>query len=279
MLAVAADRKRPAIVRASAVNMLPQYRSDKADLVAKRSLNDREPVVRAAACAYFAAGDVSERLQLLTPLLNDPIRLVRSEAAHALASIPKQSLIGAARLGLQDALQERRDALRVDSDLAASHVALALLAEQQRQYLQAIKHYGDAIRVQPGVVGPRSNLAGLLERLNRSDEAKALREQELPLLLRDAGLAPDNAALQYRVGLACYLAGRLEEAESALNRAVELSPRNPDFVLFLALFYEKQQGWPEAVRFAEQLVAIQPENAMFVQTLARFQAQARENEQ
>jgi tetratricopeptide (TPR) repeat protein len=56
-----------------------------------------------------------------------------------------------------------------------------------------------------------------------------LREDELPRLGRDAELASDNAGLQYRYGLALYLAGKMDQAMERLNRAVELEPLVPDF--------------------------------------------------
>ena len=97
-------------------------------MIAQRSLTDRDPLVRAAACNYFAEGDVGERLQLLTPMLSDRVRLVRTAAATSLASVPQQTLMSTALNSLEIALADYKKALRVDSDLASSHVALALLA-------------------------------------------------------------------------------------------------------------------------------------------------------
>jgi Flp pilus assembly protein TadD len=42
-------------------------------------------------------------------------------------------------------------------------------------------------------------------------------------------LAPDSAGLQYRYGLALYLAGDMDQAMQRLNRAAELEPTVPDF--------------------------------------------------
>jgi tetratricopeptide (TPR) repeat protein len=43
-------------------------------------------------------------------------------------------------------------------------------------------------------------------------------------LARDAKLAPNIPDLQYRYGLALYLAGDLRGAEKQLQRAVDLAP-------------------------------------------------------
>lgn len=276
---LAADRKRSAFVRASAVALLPQYRSDQSEKVARRALGDRDPMVRGAACGYFADGDITDRLALLTPLLNDSTRHVRLEAANALASVPPHALMSPARRAMEDNLAEHRSALLVDGDQAGSHISLAMLAERQQDVTAAMEHYVDAIRVQPSVAGPRSNLAALLDSAGKPDEAKRLRQQELPLLARDARLAPQSAGLQYRLGLAMYLAGRLDEVEAPIARAVELEPENTSYALFLALFYERQNQLPQAIEVAQKLVALQPNNPMFAQTLAKFLRQQQAAEQ
>ena len=69
--------------------------------------------------------------------------------------------------------------------------------------------------------------------------AEELRAQELPLLGRDADLAPENANVQYRYGLALYLAGKLDEAMERLEKAVDLDPTMPTFRQARDLLKEK----------------------------------------
>ena len=68
-----------------------------------------------------------------------------------------------------------------------------------------------------------------------------LRAAELPLLRRDANLAPENAFVQYRYGLALYLAGEMDQAMDRLNRAVELEPEVDDFREARDMLKEKLQ--------------------------------------
>ena len=63
--------------------------------------------------------------------------------------------------------------------------------------------------------------------------------EELPLLERDANLAPENASVQYRFGLALYLAGRMNEALERLETAAELEPDVPDFTRARDLLKQK----------------------------------------
>ena len=143
-----------------------------------------------------------------------------------------------------------------------------------------------AIHVEPGVTGPRTNLAAVLDhRAAEADskarqaelqkdrqtmekwvaevakfrtESKNLRREELPLLARDARLAPDIPVVQYRYGMSAYLHGQFKDAERALQRAAHLDDDNPQFLLALALFYQKTERWPEAQHFAERLNRVSP---------------------
>ena len=115
----------------------------------------------------------------------------------------------------------------------------------------AVAEYRTAIRIQPDVTGPRSNLAALYENLaravppdssqakNAAAEVKRLRAEELQLLARDAKLASESAIIQYRYGLALYLAGQLDKAEAALQRACDLEPQSEQFQTALRLLREK----------------------------------------
>lgn len=271
IMELADDRRLSPMVRGSAVALLGDYRSPQAEQIATRSLRDRDPIVRAAGVEYFTFGDPADRLKLLKPLLADPIRQVRTATAQALVSIPEQAMLGEARQHFEDALAEHRAALVVDQDLAGTHLAQALLAEQQQRHAEAVGYYKDAIRVQPTVAGARSNLAVLLERMNQPERARRLREAELPLLERDAGLAPNNSALQYRLGLACYLAGRMDAAEEAVARARELDPDEPQIGLFLALFYERGQRFEEALQLTRELIRQHPDDPRFAELRQRLE--------
>ena len=246
-------RKHPSIVRASALMQLAQIDTPKALVLAARLVKDADVQVRTAATAVMEAAPLGNRLKATAPLLDDPVRSVRTEAARVLADV------GAGALNAEDsrlhkmALDEYRAGLSQHSDLAMSHMGLAILAERQQDFTSAVEAYKTAIAVQSDVTGPRSNLAALYESLARnvppgSQQAKnalaevsRLRAEELKLLKRDAELAPDVAPIQYRYGLALYLSGDLQGAKSALQRACELEPRSEQFRTGLRLLLEKMQ--------------------------------------
>ena len=124
-----------------------------------------------------------------------------------------------------------------------------MINERLQRFGDAIESYQTAMRVEPNATGPRSNLAVLLENLapNVAPEqreqflrrAKKLRKESLPLLARDAALAPNMGRIQYQYGLALYLDGQLDGAMKQLEKAVELEPENEEFEQARRLLKEK----------------------------------------
>ncbi len=251
-LAVQPDDLAPAIARASALGELAAAGVPQAAPVAKRLLDDlnENPIVRAAAINVFMSVPPAEARKALLPHIDDETRLVRTEATRVLvASGGYQTLRGSEKTRADLALREVKQALMVASDRAGAHMGWAMLCEGQGRYEEAVESYETAIRVEPMMTGPRTNLASLLERMaseNRGIQAvqwmqrvAELRVAELPLIARDADLAPDNASIQYRYGLALYLAGEMDKAMERLERAVELSPEVRDFRQARDLLQEK----------------------------------------
>ncbi len=245
----------PAMARASALSELAARDVSEAIPTAKEILQspNQDPIVRAAAIDVFMAARDPETIAVaLMPLLKDDSRLVRIEAARVLVgSGVYQTMSGAEQAGIDRALQEVKSSIMLTNDRAGAHMNWAMLCEARGRFAEAMDAYQTAMRVEPMTTGPRTNLAALLEQMSsqsspaeqadlrrRVDE---LRSGELPLLARDAKLAPKNAAIQYRYGLALYLANRLEEAMQQLEKAVELEPEVEDFKQARDLLKQKLQ--------------------------------------
>lgn len=289
------DQRLPGIVRATGLYELGQFPSRSALQVAAGLLHDDDPQVRAAAVENLQALNNNQRLaELLVPLLEDRTRLVRTEAARVLARVPAATLDGDERRTLKAALADFERGVMVNNDRAGAYMTMGVLRESQNDLESAQSNYETAIRIEPTVAGPRSNLAALLDRLAdeleeqvrrraQSDQegaihdaitaqklrtrAQELRADELPLLARDAKLAPNSAAIQYRYGLSLYLQGKHAEAETALAAAARLEPHTPDFTLAWALLL-RQLGRPaEAIPLLERVVELRPADDSLKQAL------------
>ncbi|MGC6441967.1 MAG: multiheme c-type cytochrome [Rubripirellula sp.] len=248
------DTQSPAIARASALNELAASGTPNAFPAAVTILkkDSESPLVKAAAINLLMNAPPTITRRALMPLLDSELKLLRNEAARVLvASGTYQNLSSNEQTRINLALRGVKESLMAASDRAGAHLGWAMLCEGQGRFEEAVEAYRTAIRVEPKTTGPRSNLSSLLERVASQQppqqatallkEAETLREQELPLLERDANLAPDNASVQYRFGLALYLAGKMNEAMERLEKSVELEPEVPDFRQARDLLKEKLQ--------------------------------------
>jgi predicted CXXCH cytochrome family protein len=280
LIALVGDRRQPAIVRATALDTLRRYGPAGATAMMAATKDD-DPAVRAVAAAGLAGLPERERLAAGVPLLKDPIRSVRVEAARALASVPADRFDAVERPAFDAALAEFRQAQTAMADMPSSHLNLGALYETQGRSDQAEQSYLSALRLDPYFGPARANLASLYNALGRNADAeRVLRDgikltpsegelhYSLGLLLAEANrlpeaadalqeaarLLPDRARVQYNYGLALQKVGRLREAETALLKAEALNPRDPQIAYALAFFYATQRQYQRALVHAQRSV-------------------------
>ncbi len=286
------DGRLPAIVRATAMFELGRYDTLTSTSTTLRYLKDPDPQIRAAAIGNLQGRLEEERLATkLAPMLSDPVRSVRTEAARVLAGVPRNTMRGSQRSQLKDVLAEFEKGLELTNDRAATHMTIGILYESMDEEDRAVQAYETAIRIEPTVTGPRTNLAALYDRLAEAadqksrqaarvgdrdsaikageqateyqDKAVKLRRKELDWLARDAKLVPNSAPVQYRYGMSLYLHRRLDEAETALLAAHRLEPNEPQFLFGVVLYYKQLRQYDKAISFAERLVELRPQNPMY----------------
>ncbi len=216
LAALAADLTEPNIVRATALDLLQGYGLE--GLQAKAmSTTDENDLVRLNAVIGLEALPLDERLAALRPLLDDPVRAVRMEAARALASMPPQAFEDEDKARLDAALDEYRETQLANADTPGARFNLALLAASLGDNEEAERRYREALAIEPGFLPAQLNLATLYNQQGRNEEAEEI-------LRKAIEQAPDNGELRYSLGLLLAEENRLDEAARALEKAAELMP-------------------------------------------------------
>lgn len=196
-----------AVWRATMLELLVGAANDaRVATIARAALRDADSLVRSA--AVRVVGRSSDAPAVLTPLLSDPVRSVRLDAAWALSrELPADS---AARRELDAYL-----ALGVDQP-----GGLALLAQDlanRGQLSEAEAHLTKAIEWDANSPGLRQTLGLVLASAGKMDAAAAQ-------LARAADLAPHDGELAQSAGLAFAEIGRTADAERYLRLAVARVP-------------------------------------------------------
>jgi tetratricopeptide (TPR) repeat protein len=230
--------------------------------------------------------DARELARLLTPLLYDPVKAVRLEAARRLAEQ------GGAHLGSEQipvfntVVKEYEEAMLYAADFAASRHNLGNLYTALKKPRQAMTHYEAALNIDHQFYPAKVNLAMLVHQQGDVTRAEGLLREvtsqhtglpdvhySLALLLaekqdyqqavihmRKAALGiPGRARIHYNLGLLLQRLNRDDEAETALKRALELAPSDFDFLYALAEFYLKRSRFSQAELVVNQMIQLYPQ--------------------
>jgi predicted CXXCH cytochrome family protein len=285
---LAADARQPAIARATALGMLPEFLGRASAPAVEAALVDPDPLVRMAATAVVEAFPPERRAALAGPRLRDAVRAVRLAAARALTAPPRpplpedrradldravaelvrSELVNAerpearlnlarlhARLGRPaEAEAEIRAALRLDPRFVPALVARAELLLGQERAPEAEEALAEALRIEPDGAEALHALALLRLRQGRQADGVAL-------LARAVAARPDSVRLRYVYAVALQAAGEVARAVEVLEDAHRRRPADRDVLLALASFLAERGDARAALRYAEMLAALRPEDA------------------
>jgi hypothetical protein len=217
LVRMAGDPLLPAIVRASALTLLVRYPGNESARVFEHALSDPEPLVRHAAVRNLPAGDPQRLVRLTVPLLFDPLRAVRTEAAVRLADAPEELMKSYQKEAQQAALREYEQAMLRSLDFSFAGHNLGNLYVRLGKPEAAEKVYRRAIAVDELSFPPKVNLAMLLNSAGRKQEAAELLRQVVEA-------HPVQYEAAYNYGLLLAEMRRFREAENFLARAAEGMP-------------------------------------------------------
>jgi tetratricopeptide (TPR) repeat protein len=296
---LATDRDQTAIVRATALDLLAQYENI-GTLAMVQSLGDADALVRTTAVRGLESRPPKPRLSFVGSLLEDPVRAVRIEAARVLTDVPAELFDSPQRQAFEAALAEWQATQQAIIDEPSAHLNLAVMHMKQRDPAGAEEEYHAALRLDPAFLPARFNLAGLYNGLGRNDEAEQqLRhiilqepdsgeayyslgllfaeterlEDSVEMLGQAVKLLPHRARVQYNYALALQHLDRRAEAERALLAAYRIQAGNPDILHALAIFYVQQADWPQAMRYAKELISVAPDAPGPQQLLKHIEAE------
>lgn len=285
---LATDASQPAIARATALSLLPDYLGPAALAAAEAALAAADPLVRAAALSVVEALPPERRPPLAAPRLRDPVRAVRLAAARALVGPSPAALGTDQQAELEGALAELLASERLDADRPEAHMNLATLDTRLGRPADAEASLRAALRLDPRFVPALVGLAELfrvrgrdadgepfLEQAARAapEDAEALdalgrlrlrqgrRGEGLALLRRAAALQPDSTRFAYVYAVALHAAGDRVGAIAVLERAHRRWPGNRDVLAALTSAHRDGGNTRAALRYAERLAALTPGDA------------------
>lgn len=285
LVRLVADGLQPAIVRATALELLARFRGEPSAASLRENLLSPEPLLRWTAVSNLVLADPAERVARLAPLLDDPVKAVRLAAVSQLAGAPRELLKPYQREALDRGITEYRESMATSLDFASSGMNLGNLESALGNPDRAERFYRIALEVDDLFFPAKMNLAVLLSSEGRNDEAAALLRQvvaeypdnadaaySLGLLLVEMGdpgeavqwlrvaaaARPGAARVHYNLGLLEQQLGNLDAARRELAAAVALEPENLELLFALADHLLRRGMLGEAIEVAERMIAAAP---------------------
>jgi predicted CXXCH cytochrome family protein len=214
--------------------------------------------------------DPINRTLSASPLLADPIRGVRIEAARVLADIP-DSQMSASRLESRNkAMQEYKAAMTLNADWPSENSNLGNLSMRQGKIDEAITAYQRALSLDPRFVGAYINLADAYRQQKRDDEGEKQ-------LRNGLALVPDAADLHHALGLLLVRNAKNTEALNEFLKAVKLAPDNARYAYVYAIALNSVAKQREALAVLKAADSRNPYNLAILSALISIQREAGDN--
>jgi tetratricopeptide (TPR) repeat protein len=260
LMELASDSAQPAIARATALSLLREHLSPDSGPVVQNALADPDPLLRDSALGAVSDVDPRMRVPLAAPLLADPVRTVRIDAARAFASVPATQVPEALQPMVASGLDAYRAAQQLNADRPEGLLNLAVLAIDGGDTAEAERLYQAALRLTPALPLIYVNLADLYRTQNRDADGERV-------LRKGLEVAPDSADLHHALGLTLVRAKRLPEALPAFARSTKLDPDASRYAYVYAVALDSSGEGQQAITELERAYALHPGDVDVVSAL------------
>ena len=261
---LALDANQPGIVRATALELLRSFAGPAAGAV-EHALLDPDPLVRFGAVRASQAIPPERRFRLVYRMLEDSVKLVRTEAARAPAPVPRAMMPQSPRL--DSVTNEYIGSQLINADRPEAHVSVGVLHAARGDLLGARAALEAALQVDSALVPAFVNLADLLRAQGRDAEGEQL--------LREAiDRNDDNGSAHHALGLSLVRQGRTDEALGELRGATVADPQNPRFAYVYGVALHSGGQVEAAIAFLEESLATHPYDLAILTALLSFNRDA-----
>ena len=231
MLRIINSNLYPEIIRATAIGYLSTYPKANAQDAVRKALNDPDPLLRREAAENYIAIDSAGLIHILVPLLGDPVKTVRMEAAYRLSTYRKDAFNETQYRLFRKALEEYKNSLEYLADFPSGRYNLGNYYSKTKDLPKAEENYREAIALDNLFYPAKINLAMLYYQEGKTEPAEKLFHN----LITNHPEVPEG---YYFLALLYGEQKRYPEAITLLETASTKPVTNPRIWDNLALLYQ-----------------------------------------
>jgi len=264
---VAGSPETPAFARASALGDLHSRVSSANIELARKGLNDTDPMVRIAAVGMLDGLPGDRIWSLVSPLLSDASRGVRIAAVSVLASVPTFNQPFSDRTAFERAAVEFVAAQRLNADRPESRSMLGSFYARRGLTGDAEGEYKAALQLSSQYAPAAINLADLYRQLGRDREGESVLRTAIASSRQDAGL-------HHALGLTLVREHRPDDAMDEFRTATELDPARSRYAYVYAVALHSSGHADDAIKILKGSLVGHPDNRDTLLALVTFSRDA-----
>ena len=244
--------KLASIRQATLISKLAAFPSRLSVKTVTPQLTNPDPLIRRAAVSALRGMPVQTRWQLLNPLINDPVKVIRLEVASGLAdALVQLSGKDAERLGML--IDEYRESLNYNSDSPAGQLGIGILEALLGYSILAENAYLRALEIEPHFVPALINLSDFYRSSGRDPESREL-------LLKALQVAPNSATTNHAYGLFLVRSGQQKQALEYFETAIRQEDANPRHTYVYAVALDSLGQTETSIKVIDAAGKIWPNN-------------------
>lgn len=261
----------PDVAKATVTQYLGHYPNKQTYTTTLQMLRNSDAMVRRSALIALEAFPVKLRVKETFAMLQDPVKIVRIEAARQLASFPRSQLDKKRKNLLEKVMQEYEQTLLFTAERPESQLSLAHFYTHKNMIKEAESAYKEALRLQPKFVPAYINYSNFLMQSARVDEAGEILQEGIKKV-------PNIAILHHSLGLWYVRSKEYVNAAKELKRAVELDPDNARFSYVYAVSIAEKDP-QNAIEILEKVYQKHTGNIEIVSALVYYTKQVNDTNQ
>ena len=264
------DLETPDIARASAISGLARNLDQSAFQTIEQGLKDDDAMVRMASIGALEGLQPAMLVRPVFPLLDDPVRSVRIEAARVLAPVPVGQLQGDQLSIYNRAASEYVESQTANAERPEAQLNLGNYYAAKGEIEKASAAYTKAIELEDIFVPAYVNLADLFRAQQKDDEAEKI-------LNKAIAVAPDNADVHFALALLLVRKQQSDKAVNSFQRAAELDISNARYAYVYAVALNSAGKTDQAIELMQDAHNRFPGNADILSALIAFHRDAGNN--
>lgn len=251
----------PNIAKATVVGRLGEYPSKQTLMTALQMLRSADADIRRQALQSLELFPLQHTVPEIYAALNDPVKIVRIDAARILAAIPRGSLENEQRILIDKVTEEYRQTLLFVAERPEAQLSLAQLYRQLGQQKKAEAAFKTALALQAQYIPAYINYANFLQQQNQEEAAFAILQRGLKV--------SQSAALYHSLGLWYVRHNDKEKALQALQKASELEPDTASYQYVYAVAIAEKQP-EQAIKILQNALQQHTGNTQLLMALASY---------